>query len=111
MFNEYRFGGYLNLRGIRPFIDGRADMYGDDFLRQLAEFNQKKPAEIEQLFAKYGITWAIVYPSYDRERVFDDLGWHLHYKDEYASIYMRDAPTTPARRGATREPGAAQPPG
>jgi len=32
VFNEYSFGGPLILAGIRPYIDGRADMYGDAFV-------------------------------------------------------------------------------
>jgi hypothetical protein len=32
VLNEYGFGGLLILDGIRPYVDGRADPYGDDFL-------------------------------------------------------------------------------
>ncbi len=32
VLNEYNFGGFLIFNGVRPFIDGRADMYGDKFL-------------------------------------------------------------------------------
>lgn len=32
IFNDYSFGGYLIWRGIPVFADGRADVYGDDFL-------------------------------------------------------------------------------
>jgi hypothetical protein len=31
-FNSYNWGGYLIWRGIPVFVDGRADVYGDDFL-------------------------------------------------------------------------------
>jgi hypothetical protein len=90
VFNEYRFGGYLIFNGIRPFIDGRADMYGDDFVRQFREIGQQKPQEIEELFAKHAITWAIVYPSVERERLFEDLyGWRRLYKDDHAAVYAR----------------------
>ena len=32
VFNEYSFGGPLILAGIKPYIDGRAEIYGDDFV-------------------------------------------------------------------------------
>src|SRR5207237_7650261 len=31
VFNDYSMGGPLIMQGIAPAIDGRADMYGDDF--------------------------------------------------------------------------------
>ena len=34
VFNTYSFGGPLIRNGIAPFIDGRADMYGDAFIIQ-----------------------------------------------------------------------------
>ncbi len=32
VLNDYDFGGYLIFQGVRPYIDGRADMYGDAFV-------------------------------------------------------------------------------
>ena len=34
VFNEYGFGGYLIHAGLRPFVDGRADMYGTPFMHE-----------------------------------------------------------------------------
>ncbi|HUM71962.1 MAG TPA: hypothetical protein PLK31_24300, partial [Chloroflexota bacterium] len=31
-YNSYNWGGYLIWRGLPVFVDGRADVYGDDFL-------------------------------------------------------------------------------
>ena len=33
VLNEYGFGGYLIFKDLRPFIDGRAELYGQDFLK------------------------------------------------------------------------------
>ena len=50
ILNDYDFGGYLDFVGIAPFIDGRAELYGErydralglqnlpDFLRLLDEY-------------------------------------------------------------------------
>ncbi len=32
VLNAYAFGGYLIFNGVKPFIDSRADLYGDKFL-------------------------------------------------------------------------------
>ncbi|MDV6329139.1 hypothetical protein Q5L94_13915, partial [Idiomarina sp. Sol25] len=32
VLNEYAFGGYLIWQGVKPFIDSRADLYGDRFV-------------------------------------------------------------------------------
>ena len=32
VLNEYAFGGYLIFNDVRPFIDSRAELYGDRFL-------------------------------------------------------------------------------
>ena len=32
MLNAYSFGGYLIYAGVKPFIDGRADMFGGEFM-------------------------------------------------------------------------------
>src|SRR4029078_3778643 len=31
ILNDYNFGGYLDFVGISPFIDGRAELYGERF--------------------------------------------------------------------------------
>ena len=36
VLNGYDFGGYLIGSNVRPFIDGRTDMYGDDFMNSLS---------------------------------------------------------------------------
>ena len=32
VLNNYDFGGYLIFFGVKVFVDGRTDMYGDAFL-------------------------------------------------------------------------------
>ena len=34
VFNEYAFGGYLIFKGVKPYVDGRADMYGDAWVQE-----------------------------------------------------------------------------
>ena len=32
VLNQYDFGGYLIFKGVKVFVDGRTDLYGDAFL-------------------------------------------------------------------------------
>jgi hypothetical protein len=91
VFNDYEFGGYLIFKGIRPFIDGRADMYGNDFMRQYVGLQELDNATITAMLDKYGIVWAMVHSDYRRGRIFDRIpGWRLHYTDKVASVFIRE---------------------
>ena len=37
MFNHYGFGGFLIPAGIPTFIDGQAELYGEDFIKRDAD--------------------------------------------------------------------------
>jgi hypothetical protein len=111
VFNDYDFGGYLIFKGVRPFIDGRADMYGDAFMREYFELGEQKSAEINEALAGHGVTWAIVHTDHRRGRFFDGLpGWRLHHEDKFASVFVRDAPAVeaagsiPSPAPATQQP-------
>ena len=40
VLNDYAFGGFLIWNGVKPFIDSRADLYGDIFLENYADIIQ-----------------------------------------------------------------------
>ncbi len=61
MFNTYRFGGYLIYRlypDQRVFIDGRADMYGDEFIQEYRRINYGYSGW-GKAFDKYAIDYVI----------------------------------------------------
>jgi hypothetical protein len=99
VFNDYEFGGYLIFKGIRPFIDGRADMYGDEFMRNYVGLHELDDDTINTWLNKYGVVWAIVHSDYRRGRIFDRPlpGWRMHYQDEFASVFLRDDPLAASR--------------
>jgi hypothetical protein len=86
VFNDYNFGGYLIFSGIPPFIDGRADMYGDDFIKRL-----NKPEEWDRLFAQYGVTWTLLAAGNPHVVLLDHLpGWRRLYADTIAVVHVRE---------------------
>lgn len=105
VFNHYNFGGYLIFKGVKPFIDGRADMYGDAFAKDYFNAGEPDRALIATLFRRYGVTWSILPPDSPIIPVLDGAGWRRLYADRYAVVQQRPAggdgllktPPTPAR--------------
>jgi len=93
VLNEYGLGGYLIYAGIPPFIDGRADMYGDDFLKEYMEaVSLKSPDGLPKLLQKYRIEWTLMPPESPAVALLDHLPeWRRLYADKVAVVHVRKA--------------------
>ena len=90
VFNDYAMGGYLIFQGVRPFIDGRTDMYGDAFDRPYTAALDGDRAALDELLARYGAAWTLLAPSSPAVRMLDaEPGWRRLYADRYAVIHVR----------------------
>ncbi len=91
VLNHYGFGGYLIFSGVRPYIDGRTDMYGDAFVANYDRIVAADAGALEEVFQKQAITWAIFPPH---ERIDAALaarpGWKKIYSDEFAVVFTRE---------------------
>jgi hypothetical protein len=85
VFNAYNFGGYLIFKGVKPFIDGRADMYGDAFVKRYSQVNTGDPAAVEAALKQYGIAWTITQPHEGIVAVLEKRP----YADKYAVVLAR----------------------
>jgi hypothetical protein len=91
MLNSYAFGGYFIYAGIRPFIDGRADMFGDAFLAFYARILAGEPEAIDEALKRWEIAWTIFAPSQRAVGTMDaEPGWRRLYADAYAVVHVRD---------------------
>ncbi|MEI9964900.1 MAG: hypothetical protein WDM92_09465 [Caulobacteraceae bacterium] len=92
VFNDYNFGGYLIFQGVRPFIDGRADMYGDAFVNSYFDATREgNPDTLDRLIGKYHPAWAIFSPDNPAVRLLDRTpGWRRIYADKYAVVQVGD---------------------
>lgn len=89
VFNAYSFGGPLILHGVRPFIDGRADLYGDSFMFDYQAIMDGDGAALRRASERWGIRWTILSPSDNLVRVLDrDEGWRRIYADEWAVVHV-----------------------
>ena len=91
VLNDYAFGGYLIWFGVRPFIDARADMYGNSMFNLYLELNEGDPDTIEETLRRYRIAWTIFAPSDRIVSVLDRKpGWRRIYTDQFAVVHVRE---------------------
>ncbi len=91
VFNDYAFGGFLIFNETRPFIDSRAELYGDKFLHQYADLIRPDKAALTATLAKYHVRWTILAPNNPAVGAMDAMtGWHRLYADRWAVIHVRD---------------------
>lgn len=90
VYNEYSQGGPLVMLGIRPYIDGRADMYKDEFIFRSRAINRGDIVKFREDVARYDIRWAVVefddglLPKLRREP-----GWRVFAEDKHATVLVR----------------------
>ncbi len=98
MFNKYGWGGYL-IYALQPsqpvFIDGRADMYGEEIFteyRKVAGIDE----DIESILNKYEVNW-VIYPHDSALVRYLMAGgrWREVYCDEEASVLLRNPTPRP----------------
>jgi len=95
VMNDYGFGGYLIFSGIAPFIDGRAELYGDTFIKRYIEATRGATDELPAMFDQYHATWTLFAAKTPAVTLMDHLaGWKRVYADDTAVIHVR-ADTTP----------------
>jgi hypothetical protein len=89
VFNQFELGGFLILSGVRPFIDGRADVYGSDFVTNYFE-SVSDGDKLQSTLQRHGVMWAISATGHPLDKAFAVLpGWTLLYRDRYAAVYVR----------------------
>jgi hypothetical protein len=92
VLNGYVMGGPLILSGIRTYVDGRGDMYGDDLVIGYKSITDGDAAKFEEAVRKWGIRWAILPHRYKKLVALIDRspGWRRIHQDEVGVIYVRD---------------------
>jgi len=89
VLNSYSFGGPLILNGIAPYIDGRADMYGDGHTLDHQRIVSGDMAAFERARRRWNLGWTILKPMEPLARKLDrDPRWRRLYADEYAVIHV-----------------------
>ncbi|WP_332451584.1 TolC family protein [Burkholderia ubonensis] len=90
-FNSYEFGGYLIFRHVKPFIDGRADMYGDPYMFAYLKAMRPDRATLEALLKRYQIRWALLATDSAAAELIATLpNWRRIHVDAVAVTLVRN---------------------
>lgn len=86
-YNSYNWGGYLIWRGLPVFVDGRADVYGDDFL-----FYYRKTFDPQSDWQKPLDDYQVQYILLERDSppttvLIASGQWQEIYHDDLAAIF------------------------
>lgn len=91
VLNDYAFGGYLIFTGIPPFIDGRSELYGGQFVNRynrslaLADLN-----DFLKLLDDYKIDATLLEPDTPAVLLLDRLpDWRRVHSDNVAVVHKR----------------------
>lgn len=91
ILNHYNFGGYLDFVGIRPFIDGRAEAYGADFIMRYHRATMGEDADdLARLLQEYRIGVTLFPPASPAVGLLDRMAaWRRAYADDIAVVHER----------------------
>ena len=86
---------------MRPFIDGRAELYGDTMMSLYGRLQAGDDAAVESTLKRYAIAWTIFAPDNRMVAILDhEPGWRRLYGDATAVVHVRDgAPGAEGLRG------------
>jgi hypothetical protein len=91
VLNDYAFGGALIWNGVRPFIDSRADLYGDIFLGNYAHITSPDKDALASTLTFHHVRWTIFRREAPVVKLLDATpGWRRFYADKLAVIHVRD---------------------
>lgn len=90
VFNDYDFGGYLIFEGVPVFVDGRIDLYGDDFMRAYAAALDAEGNALPRVLDRDHIAWTLLKPDAAAVTALDrDPRWARVYADASAVVFRR----------------------
>lgn len=91
MLNEYSLGGPLILRGIRPYIDGRTDVYGDPFFVDYVRIDHGDAAAFARADRRWHFGWTMLSPrNAALIRLLDrSPEWRRLYSDRFTVIHVK----------------------
>lgn len=97
VFAYYDWGGYTIYKlypAYRVFVDGRADLYGDELLRQFQTTVQARTGWRDVL-DRWNVR-AVLLPPYCAlaQALALDPNWHLEYRDSQALVLLRSTGST-----------------
>lgn len=89
VFNAYRFGGFLIFSGVRPYIDSRAEVYGDAFRNRFLILQGGDACAFAAEAAGRVFAWTILEPTSPLIPMLDrSPDWRRLYADDRAVVHV-----------------------
>ncbi|MBL8049861.1 MAG: hypothetical protein JNM46_01445 [Anaerolineales bacterium] len=90
LFNSYNWGGYLlwTLPEYPVFIDGRADLYGNEIINQWHAVVSGNENAI-QILDEWQVNLILIEPYWEITKTLELNGWQKVFEDEQAVIFVR----------------------
>lgn len=90
IFNSYNWGGYLtwDLAEYPVFIDGRADLYGDEIIGQWWQIINATDEGFD-LLDQWEVNFVLLEPDWPIIEALKDENWSVQYKDNISVILER----------------------
>jgi hypothetical protein len=91
IFNQPEFGGYMISKGMRPFIDGRAELYGEEFvMKYFHAIEGRRVDNLIQLLDDYQIEATMLFVKTPASQILDHIeGWKRIYTDDNMVVHVR----------------------
>jgi len=90
VLNAYDYGDYLLFAGVKTFIDGRADMYGDAFIKRYYDATRGRSDDLPALLRKYHVAWTIFPRNSPAVVQLDRMKeWNRLYADDVTVVHVR----------------------
>jgi hypothetical protein len=90
VLNGYAFGGYLIFEGVKPYVDGRADLFGDAFLADYARIARGEREPLDAVLSQDHIAWTMFAPGQGAVAAMDaEPGWRRVYTDRLVVVHAR----------------------
>ncbi len=92
VLNYYSAGGFLIANGVRPFIDGRTDLYQDAFFARYEAIADDRAGALDKALADFRIGWTMLETGSPAAQSLDRKpGWRRLHTDRYATIHVRQS--------------------
>jgi hypothetical protein len=93
VLNSYNLGGYLIFMGIPPFVDGRVELYGDQFLQRYIRAMALIDADdAARMLEQFHVNWALLQPQEPIAFLLQTEGWEQIYRDDSATVFAKRRP-------------------
>lgn len=92
VFNSYDMGGFLIFNGFETFVDSRAELYRDDFIKAYQKAITLRGTEtaMRELLQEYDIQWTLLSTRTFSIAYFNmDPEWINVYSNEFVVIHFR----------------------